>query len=296
LGELKKRESGFGKVKILYLMIFPAILYFIILTYFPVMDGLKMSFQNVRLMGENRFVGWDNYLKMFKTPGFKTVFTNTLILGLSNVILTAFIPMFIALSLNEIRLTSAKRLFQSILYMPHLFSWVVVGGIWIFILSPDAGLINSIRNLFGLDSIYFLVKQDYARGLMIGVNLWKQAGYVCILYLATIAGINPELYEAAVIDGANAWHKTLYITIPELLRTLKVVLLLNLMGALRIFDQIYVMRNEVTAPKLDVLMYYVYTHGLEKFNIGYASAISVFIFLLTLIVTLIVRRVIKYSV
>ncbi len=155
---------------------------------------------------------------------------------------------------------------------------------------------NSIRALFGLDPVFFMVKESLARPLYIGVNLWKQMGYVCILFLASIAGINPELYEAAMIDGAGGFKRALYITVPELLRTLKVVLLLNIMGALRIFDQIYVMRNEVVAPKVDVLMYYVYTRGLEQFDLGYAAAISVFIFLITLVITLFARRVMRYAV
>ncbi len=162
-------------------------------------------------------------------------------------------------------------------------------------LSPNAGIINVIRNLFGLDSIYFMAKETYAQPIMIGVNLWKQAGFVCILYLATIAGINPELYQAAMIDGAGAFKRVFYITVPELLSTLRVVLLLNIMGALRMFNQIWVMRNEVIAPKVDVLMYYVYERGLVQFKIGYAAAISVLIFVLTFIITAISNRFIKYT-
>ncbi len=286
----------FRRSRLLYLMILPAILYFILLSFIPVADGFKMSFQKFRFVGTSEFIGLENYLSMLKTPGFWRVFKNTLILGMSNVFLTAFIPMFVALSLNEVGRVGVKRSFQSILYLPHIFSWVVVGGLWIFILSPNGGLVNSLRELFGADSVFYLVSEKHIRPIIIGVNLWKQAGYVCILFLASIAGINPELYEAATIDGANGWQRARFITIPELMRTLKVVLLLNVMGALRIFDQIYVMRNEVVAPKVDVLMYYVYVHGLEKFNIGYASAISIFSFLITLIVTLLVKRVARYEV
>ncbi len=295
---MKKKSTlalQFNRYRILYLMILPALAYFILFSFFPLADGIKMSFQNYRFVGESSFIGVDNYTAMFNTPGFWRVFKNTVILGLSNVILTAFIPMFIALSLNEITRLSVKRAYQSILYLPHILSWVVVGGIWIFILAPG-GLVNALRGLLGEKSIYFLVVEKYARGLFIGINLWKQAGYVCILFLAAISGINPEIYEAALIDGANALQRAWYITIPELLNTLKVVLLLNVMGALRIFDQVYVMRNEVIAQKTDVLMYYVYIHGLEKFNIGYASAVSIFIFGITLIITLIVRRVSRYHV
>ena len=278
----------------LYLLILPTLVYFFIFAYFPILDGVRISFQDFRFIGENRFVGFDNYREAIQTPGFWRAFRNTIILGFGNVMLTAFVPMVLALLLNELRIVAWKRFTQTIIYMPHLFSWVIVGGIWIFMLSPNVGIINVIRNLFGLDSIYFMAKEAYARPIMIGVNLWKQAGFVCILYLATIAGINPELYQAAMIDGAGAFKRVFYITVPELLSTLRVVLLLNIMGALRMFNQIWVMRNEVIAPKVDVLMYYVYERGLVQFKIGYAAAISVLIFVLTFIITAISNRFIKY--
>ncbi len=282
------------KVRLLYLLILPTLVYFFIFAYFPILDGVRISFQDFRFIGENRFVGFDNYREAIQTPGFWRAFRNTIILGFGNVMLTAFVPMVLALLLNELRIVAWKRFTQTIIYMPHLFSWVIVGGIWIFMLSPNVGIINVIRNLFGLDSIYFMAKEAYARPIMIGVNLWKQAGFVCILYLATIAGINPELYQAAMIDGAGAFKRVFYITVPELLSTLRVVLLLNIMGALRMFNQIWVMRNEVIAPKVDVLMYYVYERGLVQFKIGYAAAISVLIFVLTFIITAISNRFIKY--
>ncbi|MEE8441412.1 MAG: ABC transporter permease subunit [Spirochaetia bacterium] len=280
----------------LYLLILPAVVYFILFAYLPVVDGANISFQNYRFVGESEYIGFQNYQRVFDTAGFWRVFRNTVILGFSNVVLTAFIPMLLAMMLNEVVFSPWKRFAQTILYLPHLFSWVVVGGIWIFILSPSGGLVNAIGAAFGADPVYFLVKEHLARPLYIGINLWKQAGYVCILFLAAIAGINPELYEAAMIDGAGGFKRALYITVPELARTLKVVLLLNVMGALRIFDQIYVMRNEVVAPKVDVLMYYIYIRGLEQFDLGYAAAISVFIFLITLVITLISRRLMKYNV
>jgi putative aldouronate transport system permease protein len=280
----------------LYLLILPAVVYFVLFAYIPVADGINISFQNFRFVGESEYIGLANYEKVFNTAGFWRVFRNTVILGLSNVILTAFVPMILAMMLNEVVFTPWKRFIQTILYLPHLFSWVVVGGIWIFILSPNGGIVNGVRELLGAEPITYLVRENLARPLYIGINLWKQAGYVCILFLAAIAGINPQLYEAAMIDGAGGFKRAMYITLPELARTLKVVLLLNVMGALRIFDQIYVMRNEVVAPKVDVLMYYVYIRGLEQFDLGYAAAISVFIFTITLIITLAARRLIRYKV
>jgi len=299
LEKVRVKRNFFDKIfraRVLYLLPLPALVYFFVFSYFPIFDGIRISFLDFRFMGESHYVGLANYLEAIGTHGFWQAFRNTVILGFANVILTAFIPMILALLLNEVRIATWKRVTQTVIYMPHLFSWVIVGGIWIFMLSPNVGLINIIRNFFGLDSIYYMSKEAYARPIMIGVNLWKQAGFVCILYLASIAVINPELYQAAMIDGAGGFKRALYITIPSLLGTLRVVLLLNIMGSLRMFNQIWVMRNEVIAPKIDVLMYYVYERGLVQFKIGYAAAISVLIFVFTFLITLASNRFIRYTV
>ncbi len=279
----------------LYLLLAPALLYFFVFAYFPILDGLRVSLQEFRFVGESRFVGLANYAAAFQTPGFWRALNNTVILGTGNVVLTAFVPMVLALLLNEIGYAPWKRLLQTVIYMPHLFSWVIVGGMWIFMLSPNVGIVNVARGLFGLEPVYFMTREAYARAIMIAVNLWKQAGFVCILYLATIAVMDPELTLAAMIDGAGGFRRALAITLPQLAGTLRVVLLLNIMGALRMFDQVWVMRNPVIAPKIDVLMYYVYQHGLVQFRIGYASAVSVLVFALTLGLTAASNRFIRYA-
>ncbi|MCK4513680.1 MAG: sugar ABC transporter permease, partial [Spirochaetaceae bacterium] len=157
----------------LYLLILPAVVYFILFAYLPVMDGANISFQDYRLVGESEYIGFENYQRVFDTAGFWRVFRNTLILGLSNVVLTAFVPMFLAMMLNEVMFSPWKRFVQTILYLPHLFSWVVVGGIWIFILAPNGGIVNAIREFFGAEPVMFLVKENLARPLYIGINLWK---------------------------------------------------------------------------------------------------------------------------
>ncbi len=286
----------FRRARVLYLLVLPAVVYFAIFSFFPIASGAVISFEHFQFIGPTTFAGLANYKEVFTTPGFWQAFLNTLLLSLGNVTLTAVVPMIIALSLNEVRFKFGKRFVQSIIYTPYLFSWVVVGGIWIFLLSPSGGMVNSVLSVFGIKPIYFLAQTSLARPILIGVNLWKQMGYVCIIYLASVAAINPELYEAAMIDGAGGFKRAVYITVPALVSTLKVVLLLNVMGALQIFDQVYVMRNDVIAPKVDVLMYYVYVQGLNQFRIGYAAAVSVFIFLITLTITLLTRHFTRYRI
>lgn len=279
-----------------YLLLVPALLYFAIFAYGPVFNGIRISLQNFRFVGESVFVGLENYRTALTTPAFWQVFRNTVVLSVWNVVLTALIPMVVAMLLNEIRSDAFRRTVQTSLYLPYVFSWVVVGGIWLFLLSPNAGLVNAIRGLFGAKRLYFMAMESRVRLIFVASNLWKQTGFVCVLYLASLAVIDPALYESARIDGANRLQQALFITIPQLLDTVKVVLLLNLMGALKIFDQVYVMRNEVVAPKVDVLMYHVYIQGLQKFRLGYASAVSMIVFLITLLITVVVQRQIRYRV
>ena len=290
IGSARVRLTGF------YLLLLPALLYFLVFAYGPVLNGIRVSLHRFRFIGESPFLGLENYRVALTSLVFWRVFANTVILSSWNVILTALVPMVVALFLNELDAAWFRRVVQTSIYLPHIFSWVVVGGIWIFMLSPNAGLMNGARELLDLEPIYYMATERYARSIFVGANLWKQTGFVCVLYLASLSGINPLLYEAARIDGANRFQQAIFITIPQLLETVKVVLLLNLMGALKIFDQVYVMRNAVIGPRVDVLMYHVYIQGLEKFRLGYAAAVSMIVFMITLVITLVVQRWIRYRV
>jgi putative aldouronate transport system permease protein len=176
-------------------------------------------------------------------------------------------------------------------YLPHLFSWVVIGGMWIYLLSPSGGLVNELLGLLNIGPIRFLTNTDWARTMMIGLPIWKDAGYAAIIYLASITSISPTLYEAARIDGASRFQQAYQITLPLLAGTMKVVFMLNILGLLRIFDQIFVMRNGVTQRGIDVLMTYVYDLGIQQYELGRASAISVMVLLATLAMTAVVWRI-----
>ena len=162
-------------------------------------------------------------------------------------------------------------------------------------LSPDGGLVNSFLTVIGKERVHFLANMEYARDIMVLSATWKDMGYNCIIYLAAITAINPALYEAARIDGANRWHEIRYVTVPQLIPTMKVVLLLNLMGILRIFDQIFIMRNPAVANKVDVLMVYIYEKGILSFKMGVAAASSFIIIFITLVLVMITRKVTKYD-
>jgi putative aldouronate transport system permease protein len=275
----------------LYVMILPVLVYFAIFIYWPLYQGIVSSFQEFRLLGGSEWVGTANYEAIWNDAKFWQVVRNTLLIGGGILVFGFLPPIIIALALNEVRLLVFKKLAQTTVYLPHLFSWVVIGGMWIYLLSPSGGLINELLALVNVGPVRFLTSTDWARTMMIGLPIWKDAGYAAIIYLASITSISPTLYEAARIDGASRFQQAYQITLPLLKGTMKVVFMLNILGLLRIFDQIFVMRNGVTQRGIDVLMTYVYDLGIQQYELGPASAISVMVLVTTLLMTAIVWRV-----
>ncbi len=274
--------------KALYVMMVPVLAYFAVFVYYPLYQGVLASFQEFNLLGDRPYVGWENYEAIRDDQRFWQVLRNTLLIGGGILVLGFFPPIIVALALNEVRLKLFKKFSQTIVYVPHLFSWVVIGGMWIYLLSPRGGLVNELLALIDAGPVRFLTNGTWARIMMIVLPIWKDMGYAAIIYLASITAISPSLYEAARIDGASRFQQAYQITLPLLAPTMKVVFMLNILGLLRIFDQIFVMRNPVVQRKIDVLMTYVYDMGILKYEVGYASAVSVLVLLGTLVLTAIV--------
>jgi len=279
-----------------YVMMIPIVVYFAIFAYYPLAKGLQASFQDYRLMGDRPYIGFGNYIWVLQDPAFRGALWNTICIG-GGILLAGFIaPLIVALSLNEVARSGFKKLAQTVLYVPHLLSWVVIGGICIFLLSPDNGLVNLLlTKSFGMRPINFMAEESWARGIMIGSAVWKDMGYNCILFLAGIASINPSLYEAARMDGATRWQQVRYVTLPQLANTMKVIFLLNTLGIFRIFDQIFVMRNPAIGSKVDVLMMYTFQRGIMELRLGPAAAASFFVVLFTLALTAAVRKMTRFD-
>ena len=275
----------------LYVMMIPVIAYFAVFVYYPLYQGVDASLREFRLLGDQPYIGIENYEVAWNDPRFWQVVRNTLLIGFGILFVGFLPPIIIAVSLNELRLILYKKISQTVVYVPHLFSWVVIGGIWLYLLSPRGGLVNELLALIDVGPIGFMTNGTWARVFMIILPVWKDMGYAAIIYLASITSISPTLYEAARIDGASRLQQIYQITIPLLVPTMKVVLMLNVLGLLRIFDQIYVMRNGVVQRKIDVLMTYVYDMGIQQYEVGYASAVSVMVRVATLALTAVVWRV-----
>jgi putative aldouronate transport system permease protein len=275
----------------LYVMILPVIIYFAVFVYYPLYQGVVASFQEFKLLGGGTWAGTQNYSDVWSDDKFWQVVKNTLLIG-GGILVVGFLPpIMVALALNEVANMMFKKIAQTTVYLPHLFSWVVIGGMWIYLLSPGGGLVNELLALINVGPIRFLTSTGWARAMMIGLPIWKDMGYAAIIYLAAITSINPSLYEAARIDGASRFQQMYQITMPLLKPTMKVIFMLNILGLLRIFDQIFVMRNGVIQGGVDVIMTYVYDMGILRYQIGFSSAISVLVLVATLFMTAIVWRI-----
>lgn len=285
-------NSGFtGKLRRyawLYVMIIPVIIYLILFVYYPMVQGVISSLQETKLLGQTSWVGMANYEEAVNTPQFWQVVRNTLLIGGGILVFGFFPPIIVALALNELVIVRFKKIAQTTVYLPHLFSWVVIAGMWMYILAPSGGIVNEVVMWLGGEPIRFFTSIPWARSLMIGLPIWRDMGYYAIIYLAAITAISPSLYEAARVDGATRFQQTWQITLPMLKPTMLVVFMLNTLGMLRIFDQIFIMRNNVTKRYVDVLMTYVYDLGILQSKIGLASAISVMVLAVTLLMTAIV--------
>ncbi len=211
-------------------------------------------------------------------------------------ILNVFVPVVIALLLNEITRSWWKRTIQTIIYIPHLFGWVVIAGVWIYILSMDKGLLNIALERFGVPTVPFMAKAELGKPLVIFLLNWRELGYLCILYLASITTINPETYEAALMDGAGRLRQAISITLPSLVPTIKILSILTITQMFKLFDPIWVLRNAANADSIDTVMIYLKQFGVDRFQVGYGSAISIFIFLFVLAVTLFTKRGLRYRI
>ncbi len=269
----------------LYVMILPVIIYLCLFVYYPLVQGLISSFQETIPLRGTTWVGTENYEEAINTPQFWQVVRNTLLIGGGIILLGFFPPIIVALALNEVLNITFKKVAQTTVYLPHLFSWVVIAGMWMYILAPSGGIVNETIKALGGEPIRFFTSVGWARSLMVGLPIWRDMGYYAIIYLAAITAISPSLYEAARVDGASRFQQTWQITLPLLRPTMLVVFMLNTLGMLRIFDQIFIMRNNVVKRYVDVLMTYVYDLGILQNEIGLASAISVMVLGATLVLT-----------
>jgi putative aldouronate transport system permease protein len=261
---------------VLYLMLFPALLYFVIFHVIPLI-GMKLAFQDYRIIGDNVWVGLKHFNVLFSSPAFYDVLKNTIIISTMKIIFVFPIPIILSLLINEVRNSFYRKYIQSVVYLPHFLSWVVIAGIWISFLSPVDGGVNIIRNFFQLPSLDFMTSKDHIRWVLVFSEMWRSAGWDSIIYLAAIMKISPSLYESAMIDGASRLQQMCYITLPELAPTVVTVFILNLGFFMNAgFDQVFNLINDSVISVIDILDTYVYRIGILNGQYSLATAASLF--------------------
>lgn len=294
LGARINRYKGF------YIMFLPVFVFAIIFCYLPML-GIRYAFTNYNGIKEPTFTAFANFKRMFEMPGFWSAFTNTLQISIIKLLLTTFIAVVVSIFLNEIFNLHFKKVVQTIIYLPHFLSWVVTASLFSLILAPTMqGLVNSFLVAIGAVSpdkmIYFLGSSKWWRGAYYVINIWKETGWQTVIFMATLAGLNTELYEAASIDGAGRWGKMYYITLPALKNTILTVLILNLAKVMNLFESAFVLQNDAVLDTANVLETYIYYQSFNSGaipNYGYTTAVGLFKSLVGCVLVLICNHLSK---
>ena len=260
------------------LLLLPTVFYFIF-RYIP-MYGVTIAFKDYNMfrgVWESDWVGFDVFREVFGLPAFYTVVRNTLLINGLDLILAFPAPIILALLLNEVRGMLYKRVSQTILYLPHFISWVIIGGMVYTIFATQSGLINVSLRKLGLDAIPFLAEKWHWLFTYIGVGIWQGMGWGSIIYLAAISGINAELYEAAEVDGASRLRKIWHITLPGITPTLVIMLILRMGQIMSIgFDRPYILGNPMVSDFSEVISTFNYHYGLRAARYSLATAVGLF--------------------
>ena len=281
-GKMQKRKRLFREIKsarYLYLLIIPVMIYILIFKYGP-MYGIVMAFKDYKIgdgIWGSAWVGMKHFQALFNSYDFYRVLRNSLLLNVYSVIFQFPVPIILALLLNEVKSTYFKKPVQSILYLPHFLSWVILAGIIIQMLSPSTGIINSIIKFFGGDPIYFMSSKSWWLVVFIVSGIWKESGWGTIIYLAAISGVDSQLYEAAQIDGAGKLRQVWHITMPAIKPTIVILLVMRMGSMMDVgFDQIYMLSNDYVREIADVFSTYIYRMGIENIRYSYTTAIGLF--------------------
>lgn len=273
-------RAKFSKELPLHMMILPGLLLVVLFSYIP-MAGIVIAFQKFipakGLFGDQKWVGWGNFEYVMSLPNFSAVLWNTLLIASLKLLLGLLVPIIIAVLLNELKNQFIKRSVQTAIYLPYFLSWVVLGGILIDILSPSGGIVNEFLGMLGMPKIFFLGDNDWFPFSLITSDVWKNFGYGTIVYLAAITSIDPGLYEAATMDGANRWHKVWHITIPGMRMVIVLLSVLSLGQLLNAgFDQVFNLYSPQVYESGDILDTFVYRIGLLDAQYGVATAVGFF--------------------
>ncbi|MCU6707810.1 ABC transporter permease subunit [Paenibacillus sp. J5C_2022] len=274
-----RRSGVLRKDYQLYMLLALPIAFFILFKYGP-MYGVAIALQDYSIfrgVTGSEWVGFDNFRQLFAMSQFYEVIRNTLLLNLLDLVFAFPAPIVLALLLHELRVVWFKKISQTVLYLPHFISWIIIGGLVYQMFSTNTGLVNYVVNAIGFESIPFLTDKNYWVLVYLGTGIWQSAGWGTIIYLAALTGINKDLYEAAEVDGAGRLKKMWHITLPGIRSTVVVMLIMQLGHIMTIgFERPYVMSNPLVMDYAEVISTFVYKVGLQSAQFSLATAMGLF--------------------
>jgi len=286
------------KYKFIHLLVLPGIIQIIIFQYIPI-GGLIVAFKNYKGIGgvagilNSEWVGFKHFIDFFSGEYFWRLLGNTLIISVYRLIFGFPAPIILALLLNEIHNQKFKKIVQTITYLPHFLSWVVISGLVMALLSAD-GPVNQFISMLGMNNISFLSNSKYFRSVLVTSSIWKETGWGAIVYLAAISGIPNELYESATVEGASRWQKTIYITIPSITFIIVILFILRVGSVIdQNFEQIFNLYNPAVYRVADVFETFVYRRGLDRAEFSYAAAVGIFKSVTSLVLVVVTNKAAK---
>ena len=281
-----------------HLLVLPGVIYFVIFHYLPIL-GNFIAFTDYRGMGgvwgilRSPWVGFENFEFLFGSHYFWRLLRNTLLISFYRLVWAFPAPIILALVLNEIQYSGFKKVVQTITYLPHFVSWVIVAGLMSMLLSTT-GPVNSLLAIFGTGPVTFLADSSYFRSMLVASSVWKEIGWGSIIYLAAISNVPNELYEVAFIEGANRFQRMIYVTLPSIAFIIVILLILRVGKIINEnFEQIFNLYNPVVYEVADVFETYVYRRGIENADFSYATAVGLFKSVTSLILVAATNRVAK---
>ncbi len=286
----------------LYLIILLPVIYLVVFHYMP-MYGIQIAFKRfyvTRGFAESPWVGLKYFEQFFRSPSFSVVVRNTIYLSIYSIIAGFPFPIILALALNEVRSKRFVKTVQMVTYAPYFISTVVLVGLLYQLLDPNMGIVNKIINILGIESISFMSNTDYFRDVYVWSGIWQTMGYAAIIYLAALTGIDPQLQEAAIIDGASRLKRILHVDLPCISSTIIILFILSFGRIMSVgFEKVYLMQNPVNASTSEIIATYVYKIGFLNANFSFSTAVglfqSVINFILVATVNIIAKKVSDYS-
>jgi ABC-type polysaccharide transport system, permease component len=307
---VKRPSTGINRIMtyihkhwFIYLLVLPGVLHTLVFKISPIY-GLTVAFKTYRMSKGILGSPWadpilKNFKVLFQDSDFFRVLWNTLVMNFYIIVVGTIFVIFLSLLLNEIRISSIKRIYQTMVYFPSFISWIVFVGIITAFLSPTTGLINVILKSIGIEPIFFLANNDLFRPVIVISGIIKTGGFSTIVYLASLAGVNQELYESAIIDGANRAHMMWYITLPRIQPTIAVLLIMSIAGVFAnmtggsLFEQVYGFLNPTVMDKGDIIPTFLYRRGLLQGKFEMATALGMTFNLIGLIIVILTNKIVK---